>query len=318
MPTAPLTVVSGGEELLVSRQVAKIIADVKAADPDAEVHDLEAAELDAARLAELTSPSLFGGARLVIVRGTAEAGKETAALLARYGADPAPDVTVVATHSGAARGKSALETLRQAGAKVIECPAPRWAEDREKFVVEEVRAAGGEITREAAQALLAAVGTDLREIANACAQLVSDSGGQVDEAVVARYHRGRADTGSFTIADRAVEGDAAGALELLRWALSVGQSPAGVTAALALNLRTIALVAAAGRAGRPQQIASELKLPLWKVQKAQRWARGWRPDDLADALIEVAGADAEVKGSAADPGYAAERAVLHVAARGTR
>lgn len=318
MPAAALTVVTGTEELLVSRQVAGIIAEVRDADPGAEVHDLDATDLDAARLAELASPSLFGGTRLVVVRGVAEAGKDTAAILAAYAANPTPDVVVVATHSGAAKGKSALEVLRQAGARVVDCPAPRWAEDRERFVVEEVRGLGGDITREAAQALLAAVGTDLRELANSCAQLVSDSAAQIDEAVVARYHRGRADTGSFTIADRAVEGDAAGALELLRWGLSVGQSPAGVTAALALNLRTIALVAAAGRGGRPQEIASELKLPLWKVRKAQGWARGWRPDDLADALIEVARADAEVKGSAADPGYAAERVVLQVAARGIR
>jgi DNA polymerase-3 subunit delta len=53
---------------------------------------------------------------------------------------------------------------------------------------------------------------------------------------------------------------------------------------------------------------------VWKVRKAQTWVRGWHPDRLAAAVQTVAQADAEVKGAAADPAAALERAVLAVAA----
>lgn len=311
MGAPAVTVVVGSEELLTGRAVARVLAEVGGSPVEASTEWVAAAELTAERFAELTSPTLFGGGRGIVVTDLADAGKEVVSRLVSYASAPAEGVAVVAVHTGS-KGKAALEALREAGASVVDCPGPRWPEDKERFVSDEVRAAGGSITRPAAQALLAAVGGELRELANACAQLVADSGGRIDEEVVARYHRGRADAGSFAVADRAVDGDAAGALELLRAALAVGQSPAGVTAALAGNLRTIALVAGAGR-GSPQQLATQLALPPWKVKKAQGWARGWQPAALATALVEVAEADAAVKGAAADPAYAIERVVLRVA-----
>lgn len=309
--TAALTVVVGTEELLNARAVAAVVAAARAVDPQAEVVELPVAELAGARFAELTSPSLFGAGRVLVIPDVAEADKEALGLLAAYASDREAQTAIVGVHPGT-KAKAALATLRGAGAEVVECPAPRWPEDRERFVVEEVRTAGGAITRAAAVALLAAVGNDLRELANTCAQLVADSGGEIDEEVVSLYHRGRADAGSFAIADRTVEGDLPGALFLLRAALAAGQSAAGITAALAGNLRTIAVVAGAGR-GSPAKLAGELALPPWKVKKAQGWARGWHPDALARAMVHVALADAEVKGAAADSGYATERMVLQVA-----
>lgn len=311
MGAPALTVVVGTEELLVARAVAAVVATVRAEDPQTDVVEVPATELAGPRFAELTSPSLFGSGRVVVVPDLAEAGKELLARLAGYAGERDARAAIVGLHPGG-KGRAVLEALRSAGAAFVDCPAPRWPEDRERFIVDEVGAGGGRITRVAAAALLMAVGNDLRELANACAQLVVDSGGSIDEEVVARYHRGRADAGSFAIADRTVEGDMAGALELLRASLAVGQSAAGITAALAGNLRTIALVAGAGRRS-PQQLAAELSLPPWKVKKAQAWARGWHPDSLAEALAEVCLADAEVKGAAADPGYAAERMVVKVA-----
>jgi len=64
------------------------------------------------------------------------------------------------------------------------------------------------------------VGSDLRELAAACDQLAADTDGLIDEPVVARYYRGRAEATGFTVADRAVEGHLAQALEQLRWALA--------------------------------------------------------------------------------------------------
>ena len=255
---------------------------------------------------------------MVVVQGAQELGKDACAGLVAYAEDPADEVALVVVHAGGNRNKALVESLRTANAHVVEVPRIRWPEERERFVVQEAEAAGGSIQHEAAAALVAAVGTDLRELAGAAAQLVADSGGHIDADVVARYHRGRAEATGFVVADMAVDGDAAGALEMLRWGLGVGMAPVLVTSSLAGNLRLIAGVAAAGRAS-PQSLASSVGAPPWKVRKAQGWARGWRPEGLADAVRAVAYADAAVKGGGADAAYALERVVLAVAdARGRR
>jgi DNA polymerase-3 subunit delta len=60
-----------------------------------------------------------------------------------------------------------------------------------------------------------------------------------------------------------------------------------------------------------------LGLPPWKIERAQRQARGWSPTGLAEAMRAAAACNAEVKGGSDDRGYALERAILAVvAARG--
>lgn len=304
-----VTLVVGDEELLVNRAVARVVEAARTADPAAEVLSVSATDIGNGGLAE---PTLFATRRVIVVRDVQDADKAAGTSLIELARQPPPDIDLVVVHPGGARGKAVLEGLKAAGAEVVECPKPRWPEDRENFVLAEIDSAGGQSTRSAAQALIVAVGTDLAELANACAQLVADGGGRVDEDVVARYYTGRADTGSFTIADKAVEGDLAAALQLTRFALSVGQSAAGIVAAMAVNLRTIAQVASAGRGAGAGAVASELGLPMWKVRKAQSWSRGWRPEALARAVHAVAAADADVKGAAAHADYAVERAVLAV------
>lgn len=58
--------------------------------------------------------------------------------------------------------------------------------------------------------MINAIGSDLRELASACSQLVADTGGAVDAVAVRRYHSGKAEVKGFDIADKAVVGDVAG------------------------------------------------------------------------------------------------------------
>ncbi|HET6909145.1 MAG TPA: DNA polymerase III subunit delta [Mycobacteriales bacterium] len=311
---AAVTVVVGDEEFLVARAVR---AALDAAGADAEVHEVESGELDAARLAELTSPSLFGDARVVVVHAFQDAGKDLVAALAELAAATDLDATVVLVHAGGAKGKAALEAMRGAGARLVDVPKIRSARDREQFVADEVRAAGGAISREAVTDLVAALGGDVRELSTACVQLVSDVGPRIDTEQVAAYYRGRAESSGYAVADRAVEGDVAGALETLRWAAATGVDPVLVSSSLAANLRTIAAVASAGRAS-PDALAGPLGMPAWKIRRAQGWVRRWRPEALVEAVQAVATADADLKGAADDAMYAVERAVLTVASCASR
>jgi DNA polymerase-3 subunit delta len=308
----PVRLVLGDEELLVARAVTDSIADVRAQEPDAEVRQFTAAEMVAGELAEMLSPSLFGGRRILIVHNAQDAKKDVAAALQGYAKQPDDDVTLVVTHAGGAKGKALADALKSAGADVV--PAGKITKHRERvdYVRNEIRRLGGKIGEDAAEALLAAVGNDLRELVAACSQLVADTGGRIDVQTVARYYKGRAEVSGFTVADAVMVGDVPAALEALRWALHVGVDPVPIADAIADGVRTVAKVAAAGR-GNPYQLASTLGMPAWKIQRAQERSRGWTPEGLVDAMRAAADCNAAVKGGAEDRGYALEQAVFAVA-----
>lgn len=308
---AAVTLIVGEEELLTARAVSEALQAVPSADAMA-VHEVTAGDLAPDGLGELVCPSLFGESRAVVVRDGQDASKELVAALLALAADGHDDVALVVVHAGGPKGRPLVAGLRGAGARVVEVPTVKTARDREQFVAAEVRRAGGSIDRDAVAELITTVGTDLRELSIACIQLVADVGPTITLADVGMHHRGRAESTGYTVADRAVEGDVVAALESLRWALSTGLDPVLVSAALASNLRSIALVGAAGR-GSPDALAGPLGMPPWKVRRAQGWVRRWRPDALAAAVGAVAVADADIKGAGDDAAYAAERAVIAVA-----
>jgi DNA polymerase III subunit delta len=310
--TAPVTLVVGEEEFLVDRAVRDLIKAAGAGD----VHDRGAAELGPGELDSLTSPSLFGGGCAVVIRSAQDASRQAAAELAAYAAGPAPDVALILTHAGGAKGKELLASVRAAGAQVIECPKVTRFAERLDFVRAEFRRAGRRADDGAARALLDAVGSDLRELAAACDQLAADadSGEQVDEALVARYFRGRAEATGFAVADRAVEGHLAQALEQLRWALATGVSPVLICSALAQGVRLLGRVGSAPRSLGTAALAAQVGAPPWKIDRTRQQLRGWHPEGIAHALHAVAEADAQVKGEATSAGYALERAIRRIVA----
>ena len=136
----------------------------------------------------------------------------------------------------------------------------------------------------------------------------------IDEAVVARYYRGRAEATGFAVADRAVEGHLAQALEQLRWALATGVSPVLICSALAQGVRLLGRVGSAPRGASSAALAAEVGAPPWKIDRVRQQLRGWHPNGIARALRAVAEADAQVKGEAASAAYALERAVRRIVA----
>ncbi len=334
---APVTIIVGEEEFLVDRVVRDLITavhdparwsiepaitgtmehragDARDPGPVGDVHDLEGSELGPGELASLTSPSLFGGGCVLVVRAAQNASKDVAAELARYVKNPAPDVVLILTHAGGAKGKELLAGVKAAGARVIECPKLTRFAERLDFIRAEFRRAGQRADDGAARALLDAVGSDLRELAAACDQLAADTDGSINEAVVARYYRGRAEATGFAVADRAVEGHLAQALEQLRWALATGVSPVLICSALAQGVRLLGRVGSAPRGASSATLAAEVGAPPWKIDRVRQQLRGWRPNGIARALYAVAEADAQVKGEAASAAYALERAVRRIVA----
>ncbi len=304
----PLILISGDEPLLVDRAVTAAITQAHRADPDAERREAQATEINSAEFFDLVAPSLFAEPRVVVIRNAHEALKELATALVGYLLDPVDGVTLIIQHGGGARNKALTDACLKAGAKPVQCSKLTKPAERIDFVRAEIRSAGGTTTNEAVSALVDAIGSDLRELAGAAGQLVADTGGLVDETAVRRYYKGRADVTGFTIADKVIAGDIAGALEALRWAFGVGVAQVLIADALADGVRTVAKVA--GQVGSSYQLAGQLGMPPWKVEKAQTQARHWSPAGLARAVGVTARLNGEVKGLAADPDYALEKAIM--------
>jgi DNA polymerase-3 subunit delta len=305
MAANPVTLVVGEEEFLVDRTVRELIeharqAPGEAGDGGGDLHDIEASALTRGELMSLTSPSLFGGGSVVVIRGAQNASKEVAAEITRYAAAPSPDAVVILTHAGGAKGKALIADLKKAGIPVAERPRLTRAAERADFVKSELRRVGRQADQGAVQALLDAIGGDLRELASAVDQLASDTEGRIHAATVARYYRGRAEATGFSVADHAVEGRLSEALEQLRWALATGT-----------GIRLLGRVGAAG-GKNSAALAGEVGAPPWKIDQVRRQLRGWHPDGVARALQAVAEADAQVKGDSVSAAYALERAIRRI------
>jgi DNA polymerase-3 subunit delta len=308
-----LHLVLGDEELLVERAVAGVLRDVRnqAGTDDVPVDRLRAGEVSTSELAELLSPSLFADARVVVLEAAAEAGKDAVALIATVAADLPPGTVLVVVHAGGGRAKALADQLKKLGAEVYPCARITKAAERADFVRGEFRALKIKVADDTVTAMLDAVGSDIRELAAACSQLVADTAGEVDAVAVRRYHSGKAEVKGFDIADKAVTGDVAGAAEALRWAMLRGEPQVVLADALAEAVHAIARVGPL--TGDPYRLAGELGMPPWRVQKAQKQARRWSRASVAEAMRLVATLNADVKGAAANPEYALEAAVRRVA-----
>jgi DNA polymerase III subunit delta len=316
-PNAQLVAISavvGDEELLVERAVAAVIGMARAADPDTDVREIAGGSLEPGQLAELTSPSLFGEPRVLVLRDIEQLPKEVLDEVVAALRDVADEVAIVLVHKGGVRGKPLLDAAIAAGARRVDCAKLTRPGERVDFVRGEFRVAGRVISEGGARALIEAVGNELRELAAACAQLCTDTDGQVDGELVGRYYRGRAEANGFAVSDRALEGRLGEALEQLRWALAVGTAPVLITSSLAQGVRALAKVASAPRGLHGADLARELAMPPWKVDRVKGQLRGWTPTGVAAAVTAIAQADEQVKGGGTDAGYALEKAVLAIVA----
>jgi DNA polymerase III subunit delta len=216
-------------------------------------------------------------------------------------------------HSGGQKGSGLLTKLRKLPAVNEVKSVALKPSEYSRWVAAEARSHGARIAEDAADLLVQAVGHDLRALAGACHQLANDFAGEPLTAdVVKRYFGGRAEVKGFAVADAAIYGRTARALEELRWALDNGTAPVLVTSAFASGLRGLAKLKSAPRGLRDGDLAREVGVPPWKLRTLREQARGWEDAGLVRAIQAVAQADADVKGAAGDASYALERMVISV------
>lgn len=313
---APVVLVSGTESFLADRAIRMLRDFLKAEDPSLEVSDIEADQYAPGSLMTLASPSLFAEPRMIRATGVEKCTDAFIEETLAYLANPADDTYLVLRHGGGVRGKKLLDAIRGGLGGGIEVPCLELKKDTEKqdFVVAEFAAAGRRITGTGIRALVSAFSDDLAELAAACQQLLSDSSDEITEVTVERYYSGRVETNAFKVADAAIAGRRGEALILLRHAIASGADPVPIIAVFAAKLRIMAKVA--GSRGSGGQLASQLGMAPWQVDRARRDLQGWTDEGLGRSIQVLADADEQVKGLGRDPVYALERMIGVIATRG--
>jgi DNA polymerase-3 subunit delta len=312
-----LVLIQGAEGLLADRAISKILA----TNPAATITTLIADEIEVGTITDSLAPSLFGDARIVVIKEIQDLVADCSDEIIEYLSDPDESLNLVLWHKGGVKGKALVDKVKKAGAEVISAEAIKKDSDKAEFVRGEFKNLGRKISTEAVQALIDSLGSDLRELGGACSQLASDvqDGKLIDEADVAAYQRGRIETTGYDVADAVLDGKTALALISLRNAINTGTDPVLIVSAIAASIRTMAKVSGASRGLKSYDLASQLGLPPWQIDKARRQLSGWSENALARSVITLAQADADIKGAAADPAYALERAIITIStARGSK
>ena len=223
--------------------------------------------------------------------------------------------TVIFIHKGGVKGKALLDAIKKAKPEIIACDALKKEAEKEQFVKELFLDAGRKATPGAVKALVGALGSDLRELQQAVSQVSLDAPkGAIDEEIIDTFHKGRVETTGFDVADATLDGDLPTALVCLRSALETGTDPVMITSAIASSLRNLAKVSGTNRGAKSFELAGELGMAPWQIDKARRQLAGWTPRGIASAVEAVAKADADVKGASSDPIFALEKALATIAA----
>ena len=312
-----LVLIQGAEGLLADRAISKILA----TNPAATITTLIADEIEVGAITDSLAPSLFGDARIVVIKEIQDLVADCSDEIIEYLSDPDESLNLVLWHKGGVKGKALVDKVKKAGAEIISAEAIKKDSDKAEFVRGEFKNLGRKISTEAVQALIDSLGSDLRELGGACSQLASDvqDGKLIDEDDVAAYQRGRIETTGYDVADAVLDGKTALALISLRNAINTGTDPVLIVSAIAASIRTMAKVSGASRGLKSYDLASQLGLPPWQIDKARRQLSGWSENALARSVITLAQADADIKGAAADPAYALERAIITIStARGSK
>ena len=308
----------GAEGALADRALAKLQAQLK--EESAEITALSAAEVQIGDIADALAPSLFSERRALILKDLQELPEDSKEEVTRYLAQMDPTMTVIFIHKGGVKGKALLDAIKRAKPEVIACDAIKKDSEKEDFVKALFQDAGRKASAGAIKAMVASLGSDMRELQSAVSQISLDApAGVIDEAIVDKFQQGRIETTGFDVADATIDGNLPVALITLRSALDTGTDPVMVTSAIASSLRSLAKVSGTNRGAKSFELAGELGMAPWQIDKARRQLQSWTPRGIATAVEAIAKADADVKGASSDPIYALEKALQTITgARGPR
>ena len=305
-----LLLVHGPESLLVDEVVERItralLPDSQAAGWNREVHHADTLAPDTL-VAAGASLSLFGGRRLILVRGVADLAAKTADRLrdaliearALPGGWPTEGTTVLLVAAGADRKTAGLRVLPEADHVEVRAPAGRAVVG---WVRERARTAGLDFAPDAAQALVDLVGEDLARLAAEIekAALYAEGDRRVSEEVV-RALAGETRTHQYWELTQALEeARRADALRLTSQLFATGDEPLILLAWVVGYVRDLWRVMPAADAREAARLLPRRR-PEWAVERLATRARAVGIEGVSRAAARCFEVEQALKTGARNP-----------------
>ena len=295
-----------GEPFLAGEALSKLRREV-GSDPLSDVtfdSDVEVAEL----MGALQTPSLLGGARLVVVHGAESLLKEQAEAISAYVEAPSGSAVLALVSSGRSKVDAAVK--KHGAVITLEAPKGRrlvgWIRERARDHSITIDDRGG-------WALVDSVGVELRDLDAALSQLATSlgNGAKVGATEVRKAFPRLADERIYAFTDAVGERRIAPAMTALRRLLEQGDEPLVLFGSLVAHVRRMLRVRPYVDQGK-RAVADASGLPEWRAERLMNQARSYTEEELAHALTILAETDIEMKGDFPSPEAALERAVVQI------
>lgn len=247
---------------------------------------------------DLSTPSLLGEPRGLLVSDVQDLPAEALDELTRYALEPDPDARLVLTARVSARAKgppARLTKLFQGRAGMERVAVDR--KDLPGWVQRRAQARGTPSDPAGVRALIDTVGEDPATLAQAVAQLgdaFPDQG--ITRETVAAQFRGFGDRRIWDLCDAAFGKDAPTALRSLAAMLAAGDESLAILGGIAARLRDLLRVRALPRNLRPTDVAKAAGLRFeWQARRYREQAARFSEEELAELHARVGEADRLLK-----------------------
>ncbi|WP_101617662.1 DNA polymerase III subunit delta [Bifidobacterium margollesii] len=316
--SSPVIIVFGGDGFLNRQKARELCHQACESRPDAEFIELDASSCDAYAFDEAVSPSLLSDMAVVSLANLQDADDRLGDALTAYARQarqaPAQSSVVICRHEGGQKGKRIVDAMFRAGAAKEKVPDLKKYDAKIDFVYDRFESEHRRVDPLAVQQLVAVLGERTGELSAMCAQLCFDFD---DDPItidrVNQYLTSNPQVTGFTVADKAMAGDTAGAIVAMRSAIEQGIDPIAMIGALAMKMRTLAK-ASAVKTGKISK--AEAKANPWVLDMAARQLPGWTSQGLGRCIRMLAWADEQSKTNGGDPVYALERSIEAIAVKG--
>jgi DNA polymerase III subunit delta len=299
----PVILLAGDDDLLLHRELERLVASLTAEDPSVEpsVHDVTELE----HLPEMRTGSLFGGRACIVLRGAESVTGTLKTELETYLEAPSHEVVLVVVARGVGRIQRIAKLAGTHGRRV-DVRRPADYDDRAWSAL--AAAEFERLARVADPSAVAAIrlhaGTDPTAIASQVASVcAATDAAPITAAEVEAVVEGHGRASGFAVADAVAERDPERALVALRGALVAGEAPLAIAGALTFRSRQL-LQARAGAAGG---------MSPGQQRRMQGLARRFGPGELAWWHDRLARLDLQLKGSELPDTIVLEVAVIELA-----